>query len=69
MREARALVVLCVWLALPGTALAGAYVFSGETNGLDLITHPTGYAGTGGVVNVSVCIDPASPNASASFAC
>jgi PKD repeat protein len=47
------------------TALwAGAYTFAGESNGIDIITHPTGYLGSGGVLNVGVCIDPASYNAS-----
>ena len=39
---------------------AGAFTFAGEANGLDLITHPTGYTGNGGVHSVGVCIDPAS---------
>lgn len=47
----------------PAPALAGAFVFSGETNGTGVITHPNGYTGTGGTVNVSVCIDPNSVNA------
>ena len=41
---------------------AGAYVFSGES-GVDIITHPTTYTGSGGHIVVRVCIDPASPNA------
>jgi hypothetical protein len=43
-------------------AWAGAYIFAGEGNGVDLITHPEGYSGAGGVIQVDVCIDPASPN-------
>lgn len=39
---------------------AGSYIFAGEANGTDIITHPQNYTGTGGVVNVSVCIDPTS---------
>jgi hypothetical protein len=41
---------------------AGAYIFAGESNGVDLILHPTGYTGSGGVLNVGVCIDPNSLN-------
>jgi len=41
---------------LPALANAGAYVFAGEVNGLDIITHPSGYTGAGGVLNVEVCI-------------
>lgn len=63
---------LAAWLALtagipflPAPASAGTYIFAGETNGIDVVTHPTGYTGTGGVVSVGVCIDPASSNAAA----
>ena len=41
----------------------GAFIFAGEVNGIDIITHPQGYTGTGGVVQVNVCIDPTSANA------
>lgn len=44
---------------------AGAFVFAGEANGVDVVTHPPNYTGVGGVVTVSVCIDPASANAAA----
>jgi hypothetical protein len=47
------------------TALAGAYIFAGEANGVDVIAHPPGYSGAGGVVNVKVCVAPGTPNASA----
>lgn len=43
---------------------SGAYRFAGDTFGLDVITHPQGYTGTGGPLNISVAIDPTSPNAS-----
>lgn len=59
---AAALAALGLFAAAP-PALAGAFIFAGDANGLDLVTHPTGYSGTGGAVSVSVCIDPASPNA------
>ena len=40
-------------LALPGAAAAGTYVFAGQ-GGEDIIVHPTGYTGTGGVLVVTV---------------
>lgn len=43
---------------------AGAYIFADEINGVNVITHPSPYNGSGGVVTVRVCIDPGSPNAS-----
>jgi hypothetical protein len=43
---------------------AGAFVYAGDANGLDLITHPSNYTGTGGEVDIKVCIDPGSINAS-----
>ncbi|MFK7958269.1 MAG: beta strand repeat-containing protein [Lysobacterales bacterium] len=49
----------------PSNIHAGAYIFAGEGNGVDIVTHPTGYTGTGGNIAVNVCIDPASPNAAA----
>ena len=50
------------WLS-PAPARGGVYIFAGDSNGLDVVTHPKGYTGTGGPLSVSVCIDPASPNA------
>lgn len=46
---------------IPG--YAGSFIFSGESNGIELITHPSGYDGTGGVLTVGVCIEASSPNA------
>lgn len=37
---------------------AGAFIFAGEDNGVDVITHPAGYSGVGGVIYVEVCIAP-----------
>lgn len=39
------------------------YIFAGETNGVDVITHPLGYTGTGGTLTITVGIDPTSANA------
>jgi hypothetical protein len=46
-------------------AYSGAYIFAGEGNGVDLITHPLGYTGVGGTLSISVWINPASANAAA----
>ena len=46
------------WTSAP--AGAGAYIFAGEANGIDLILHPQGYTGTQTVLTVEVCINPAS---------
>ena len=56
-----AVIVLAATRALE----SGAYIFAGDANGLDSITHPQGYTGTGGPLNISVAIDPMSANASA----
>lgn len=48
---------------ISSSVIAGAYIFAGEVNGVNLVTHPSPYTGTGGVVTVRVCIDPTSPNA------
>jgi hypothetical protein len=61
-RIALALVFLSS-MTLSPTVWAGAYIFAGESYGVDLILHPTGYTGSGGVLNVGVCIDPNSLNA------
>lgn len=57
---------LCLTLALAcsNNALAGAFVFAGSANGENLISHPRGYTGTGGQLDVNVCIVPNTPNIS-----
>lgn len=59
--------VSAAWLivAIASKAWAGAFIFAGETNGVDIITHPAGYTGAGGVLTVTLCIDPTSVNAAA----
>src|SRR5262245_37328875 len=59
----RALIATVLLALAVGTAGAGSFVGS-ESIDPDLIVHPTGYTGTGGPLTVTVCIDPASPNAS-----
>ena len=41
-----------------------AFLFAGEVNGETVVAHPIGYTGAGGVITVSVGIDPTSANAS-----
>lgn len=50
-------------LAATSNVHAFSYVFAGETNGVDVVTHSMGYTGTGGVLNISVGIDPTSLHA------
>lgn len=40
-----------------------AFVFAGESNGIDVICHPIGYTGMGGALTITIGIDPASANA------
>jgi hypothetical protein len=47
----------------PNYAVAGAYIFASEGNGVDFVVHPQNYSGSEDVVTVRVCIDPNSPNA------
>jgi hypothetical protein len=49
----------------PTPLSAGGYLFANEENGPDIITHPSGYTGTGGVLDVEVCIDSTVPDAQA----
>lgn len=59
---ARIVLFFCLACSCAGIQRADAfsYIFAGETNGLDIVTHPIGYTGTGGVINVSVGIDATS---------
>lgn len=45
------------------SAIPFAYIFAGDANGLDVVTHPIGYNGTGGILTISVGIDPGSVHA------
>ena len=64
------------WIALLGFSLilassptsqlhAGAYIFSGDANGIDIITHPKGYTGSGGHITLTVGLHSGIPNATA----
>ena len=61
----RALVLLgLVALAVPETARAGAFLFADEPGDPPgKITHPMGYTGAGGVLQLTLCVRPGSPNA------
>ncbi len=47
-------------LSAPRDANSFAYVFAGEANGVDIVTHALGYNGLGGNLVISVGIDPTS---------
>jgi hypothetical protein len=51
-----------VLLGITGHAHGGAFLLS-DLIDVNSVSHPTGYTGTGGVLAVTVCIDPTSPNA------
>lgn len=42
---------------------AGVFQFAGDINGVDFVSHPTGYQGIGGNLIVTVGISPSSPHA------
>jgi hypothetical protein len=65
-RTAQCVIVSLIASVLLAAApsLAGTFVFAGESNGTDLITHPEAYTGSGGLVRLGVCIHPARPHAS-----
>ena len=58
----RWILVVTASLALAGgVAWAGAYIFAGETYGINLILHPVGYTGPQDVLDVEVWITPTTP--------
>lgn len=63
MSVLKKVLILNLLLCASDTLYAGAYIFAGETYGVDLVTHPSTYTGGEDVVTVRVCIDPSSPNA------
>ncbi len=59
--------VIIILLIIGGTcreARAFAYRFSGGTGGQATVTHPYGYSSQGGLIELSIGINPLSPNAS-----
>ena len=46
-----------------GSLQAGAYVFAGAVNGVNIVTHPKGYTGTSQELVLNVCIAPGTANA------
>jgi hypothetical protein len=57
----RGLISLFLVFGIAKPVRAGTFIFADEVNGLNVITHPTGYTGTGSEVIVTVGINPASP--------
>lgn len=57
------LLSLLTTVCLSPSCFAGAYIFAGEANGVDIVTHPSTYTGAGGAVVVRICINPVSANA------
>ncbi len=56
--------VLITLLLTPlNAAFSFAYIFAGEANGVDVVAHPIGYFGTGGVVSLTVGVDATSTHA------
>lgn len=51
-------VVSILLLGIPNLNHGAAYIYAGNANGIDIITHPKGYTGTGGVITLTVGIDP-----------
>lgn len=49
-------------ISIPAISQAGAFVFAREDPqiGIRAITHPSGYTGSGGTLNIKVCIRPTS---------
>lgn len=53
--------IILLSILISNQALSGAFVFAGEANGIDRIAHPSGFTASNvAVLNVNVCIDPAS---------
>ncbi|MFK7887341.1 MAG: thrombospondin type 3 repeat-containing protein [Gammaproteobacteria bacterium] len=52
-------VALLVSTAVAMPSFAGAYIGASDSN-LDVITHPSNYTGSGGTLQVGVCISPSS---------
>ena len=55
--------IAAILFLLPGLLQSGVFEFAGEIHGVDVITHPTGYDGTGNKLIVTVGIAPSSIHA------
>ena len=55
--------ITAILLLLPGLVQSGVFEFAGERYGVDVITHPTGYDGTGNKLIVTVGLAPSSIHA------
>ncbi len=48
-------------LVYSSQVFSGSFIFAGDANGVNIIAHPHGFSSTNtAVINVNVCIDPAS---------
>jgi len=55
--------LFCVtMICLPSLGNTGSFIFSSESSP-DIITHPSGYTGAGGVLDIEVCIDATAADA------
>lgn len=63
-RNTTCLIFAALVLASSQAAYGFGFVFAGEGNGVDVVAHPNGYDGTGGLLQVTVGIDPTSVNIS-----
>jgi len=50
------IVLIFALCLIDGDLRAGAYIFAGDSNGIDLVTHSKNYNGTGGIITNKVCI-------------
>lgn len=71
MRRLRDLLYFSKWLwallsfviSAISSAVAGTFEFASEEFGVNVITHPPGYRGTGSILTVTIGISPSSPHA------
>ena len=56
-RNTRLLLVSILLFFAPQYSWAGAYIFAGENNGIDLVTHPISYTGSPGQIELNVCVN------------
>lgn len=56
MKTSHSILALVVGATLSASAPAGTFLFAEGAEAPNLITHPTGYTGTGGTLSLKVCI-------------
>lgn len=57
------LALLSMIISVASSSFAGTFGFAGEEYGVNIITHPPGYSGAGGILTVTIGISPSSPHA------